>query len=75
MSRSRQKSKFTGYTTAVSEKEDKRLANRAYRKAIKQGLQVGKTEFPQIRELSNVWCSDKDGKHYYSGMSEKDMRK
>ena len=30
---------------------------------------------PLLREVSNVWCFDKDGKAYWRDASEKDLRK
>lgn len=64
MSRSRRKTPVTGITTATSEKQDKRSANRRLRRRVKQRLD----ESPEIdvlplkREISNVWAMDKDGK-------------
>lgn len=30
---------------------------------------------PLIREVSNIYQFDKDGKHYYAGMTKLEMRK
>ena len=64
MSRSRKKHAFTGFTTAVSEKQDKRLANRKERRVNKHILRFtsDETRLRPKRELSDVWCMDKDGK-------------
>lgn len=79
MARSFKKIAITGITTAESEKKDKRIANRRERSRIKQMLYVATTAstdtldaliLPHKRELSNVWCFDKDGKHYYSRESD-----
>ena len=64
MSRSKRKTPITGITTATSEKQDKRIANRQLRRCVKQLLDVDpETEvLPLEREVSNVWSMDKDGK-------------
>ncbi|HET8839010.1 MAG TPA: hypothetical protein VFM82_08490 [Flavobacteriaceae bacterium] len=75
MSRSKNKTKMHGNTTAISEKEDKRKANRKLRKIVKQRLKSQHTEFPRLREVSNIWSFQKDGKKYDASMTEKDLRK
>ncbi|WP_305983202.1 hypothetical protein [Roseivirga thermotolerans] len=75
MSRSKKKNKIRGITTAESEKQDKRDANRKFRRTINQKVKQGDTELPDLKELSNVWGFDKDGKIYDSEMTKKDMRK
>lgn len=75
MSRSKKKTKIQGITTAKSEKENKQEANRKLRRIVKQIVKTQKTDLPQKREVSNVWCFDKDGKRYNSKMTEKDLRK
>lgn len=75
MSRSKKKTKIQAITTAKSEKENKQAANRKFRRIVKQKVISEKTEIPQIREVSNVWSFDKDGKIYNSEMTEKDLRK
>ena len=75
MSRSRKKTPIKGITTASSEKQDKRDANRKFRRKTKQQVNLDNETISEIRELSNVWGFDKDGKHYDSDMSKKDMRK
>jgi len=75
MSRSRIKSKIHGITTAKSEKQDKRIANRRLRRAVKQKPKTDDTIFPIMREISDVWSFEKDGKTYYEGMTAKEMRK
>lgn len=75
MSNSIKKTKIVGFTTSESEKAEKRVANRKYRRTVKQKVKLGNEEFPKIRELSNVWCFSKDGKKYYPELSAKDLRK
>ena len=75
MSRSRKKNKIRGITTAESEKQHKRDANRKFRRTINQKVKNGDNELPELKAVSNVWAFDKDGKIYDSEMSKKDMRK
>ena len=75
MSRSEKKNKIRGITTAKSEKENKQEANRKYRRIIKQKVKSNESELPEIREISNVWSFDKDGKKYDAKMTDKDLRK
>jgi hypothetical protein len=54
-------------TTARSEKKDKRLYNRRYRRVTKQILhnEPERELLPSLREYSNPWSMDKDGKHRF----------
>lgn len=66
MSRSKRKTPIMGITCAKSEKEDKRLANRAFRRRTRQALVV-EMEPPFSRhQVSNVWDFAKDGKQFLS---------
>ncbi len=58
MSRSKKKTPVTGMTTARSEKEDKRHANRILRRVSKPDPENA----PALREVSDVWGMAKDGK-------------
>ena len=60
---------------ARSEKKDKRLANRALRRAVSQAIQEDKEIIPEIKDVSNEWSFDKDGKSYFKKATERDMRK
>lgn len=66
MSRSRRKTPIFGHA-GKSEKKDKRLANRAFRRSEK--TKIIAEEFEQIpiymREVVNVWAMSKDGKSYF----------
>ncbi|BDD05285.1 hypothetical protein [Aureibacter tunicatorum] len=75
MSRSFRKTKIHGITTARSEKQDKRDANRKFRRVSKQKVSDEERLFPVMREVSNVWAFAKDGKIYDSDMRDKEMRK
>jgi hypothetical protein len=61
MSRSRRKNPVTGFTTATSEKEDKRLDHRAERAAVRDALahQVEPPRRPRGQYF------DKDGKQRF----------
>jgi len=68
MSNSRKKTPVTGNTTAVSEKQDKRIANRRMRAMVRTQINsgVGDEQLPVSRHAaSNVWSFDKDGKHRF----------
>lgn len=79
MSQSRKKTPVSGNTTATSEKQDKRLANRRLRRNSNQVLKASGLEsepvLPVMREVSNVWSFDKDGRHWMRNPTPKDMRK
>lgn len=67
MSRSRKRTSISGITNAKSEKQDKRLYNRRFRRACKIHLKIFGADglFPVLREHSNVWAMDKDGKKWF----------
>jgi hypothetical protein len=75
MSRSRKKTPVHGITTAASEKEDKRDANRKFRRKTKQQVDKCEDNLSELREISNIWSFGKDGKVYRDDLSEKEMRK
>ena len=75
MSRSVRKTKIFGITTAISEKQDKRLWNRKFRKVCKRLINVEKEAPIKIQGVTNVWDGAKDGKQYYHRAVKKDMRK
>jgi len=64
MSRSRKKTPVMSTTTCDSEKEDKRIANRAERHTNKRILvaNLDETKLKDRREISDVWSMGKDGK-------------
>ena len=75
MSRSYIKNKIVGYTKKESEKRDKTIANKRYRRLVKVRIAKRSEVLPLIREVSNIYQFDKDGKHYYAGMTKLEMRK
>ncbi|MGB7201199.1 MAG: hypothetical protein WBD16_02910 [Pyrinomonadaceae bacterium] len=63
MSRSRRKSPIRGITSSESEKNDKRIYNRRFRRAQKQVLTANtESELSVLRNYSNPWLMNKDGK-------------
>lgn len=66
MSRSRRKTPIRGITTAQSEKQDKRIANRRLRRRVRSALRVEpEAPLPVLREVSNAWSMDKDGRWFF----------
>jgi len=75
MSRSIRKTPIFGFTTAKSEKQDKRKWNRRFRKVCKKLIQL-ETETPvKLAGVTNIWDGAKDGRYYWKGATKKDMRK
>ena len=82
MSRSKRSSPIIGVTTAESEKDDKRAANRALRRVTRQAIRAKSIDHdvtPLLREVSDPWSMDKDGKtwrgHEPAAFLSKLMRK
>ena len=67
MSRSKRGTPVCGRTSAHSEKQDKRLYNRRYRRVCKQIIHADPARelLPSLREYSNTWAMDKDGKVWF----------
>jgi hypothetical protein len=64
MSRSKRRTPVCGMTGAASEKQDKRLYNRRYRRVCKQAIYADPAHelLPLLREYSNPGAMNKDGK-------------
>ena len=75
MARSYRRTPIFGITTSKSEKKDKRLANRRLRRAVRRAMLRDKETLPILREVSDVWNFDKDGRRYDRFASEEAMRK
>jgi len=75
MSRSRKKISICGATTGRSEKHDKRIANRIFRRKEKAAIHHEKDPPENINEVSDIWLFDKDGKFYFDEEWPKRMRK
>ncbi|MBE2898348.1 hypothetical protein HPC37_05875 [Pasteurellaceae bacterium 20609_3] len=65
MSRSYKKTPINGHTCFESEKQDKRRANRKFRRATRYCLRLGKTPPFSLRQVSNIYDFAKDGKSYF----------
>lgn len=65
MSRSYKHTNISAHTTAESEKKDKRIANKKYRRKVRELLRNETYELPLLREVSNVFNMDKDGKAFF----------
>jgi hypothetical protein len=75
MSRSYRHTPIRGNVWAKSEKQDKRLAQRAWRRKVRVSLHHGRWEcLPALREVSNVWAFPKDGKKYVRHLPPKGGR-
>jgi hypothetical protein len=75
MSRSRKKTPIIGITTAETEKQNKLEANRKLRRLNRIKIHKGDFELYHLREISNVWSFDKDGKRYLKEPNRKDLMK
>jgi len=65
MSRSRKKTPVGGVCCDLSEKQNKRDANRALRRRVHAMDLTGDRPIPLLREVSDVWCMIKDGRCYW----------
>ncbi len=85
MTRSKRKTPIISNTVSGfngSEKDDKRIANRDFRRTNKMLLRDQEMAkdlediilLDRIREVSDVWSFKKDGKHYFTD-ADKEMRK
>ena len=76
MSRSRKKTNRGGATTAPSEKDNKKLWHKIFRRKNRTALKKADKEetiFVTKKEVSDPWKMDKDGKSVKT--SEKEKRK
>ena len=65
MSRSYKHTTISAITTAQSEKRDKRLANRRFRRISKHRVKIEAEPLIHLNEISDVWDFQKDGKRYF----------
>ncbi len=67
MSRSRKKIAITGWTTARSEKKDKRIINRSLRRQTRRILEGDAEDaiFPIQDDVMSLWSMQKDGKCWH----------
>jgi len=71
MSRSFKKHPITGMTCAESEKKDKEIANRKLRRKTKKMIfdmiQKDDVVLPVVKDTSDIWSFNKDGKVNWKG--------
>ncbi len=67
MSRSKRKNPIFGFTCAKSEKKDKQLANRKFRRITKENIRNFNFEEAPVylKQIVSYWDFAKDGKHYW----------
>ena len=65
MSRSYKHTTIFGITTATSEKRDKQLANRRFRRISKHRVRIDEEPLIDLNEISDPWDFQKDGKRYF----------
>lgn len=65
MSRSYKHTTISGITTATSEKRDKQLANRRFRRISKHRVRIDEEPLIDLNEISDPWDFQKDGKRYF----------
>lgn len=65
MSRSFKHTTISGITTATSEKRDKQLANRRFRRISKHRVRIDEEPLIDLNEISDIWDFQKDGKRYF----------
>lgn len=65
MSRSFKHTTISGITTATSEKRDKQLANRRFRRISKHRVRIDAEPLIDLNEISDPWDFQKDGKRYF----------
>ena len=65
MSRSFKHTTISGITTATSEKRDKQLVNRRFRRISKHRVKIDAEPLIDLDEISDIWDFQKDGKRYF----------
>lgn len=65
MSRSYKHTTISAITTAQSEKQDKRLVNRRFRRISKHRVKIEREPLIDLDEISDIWDFQKDGKGYF----------
>ena len=65
MSRSYKHTTISAITTAQSEKRDKQLANRRFRRISKHRVKIDAEPLVDLNEISDPWDFQKDGKRYF----------
>lgn len=65
MSRSFKHTTISAITTATSEKRDKQLANRRFRRISRHRVRIEAEPLVHLNEISDIWDFQKDGKRYF----------
>lgn len=65
MSRSFKHTTISAITTATSEKRDKQLANRRFRRISRHRVKIDAEPLVDLNEISDIWDFQKDGKRYF----------
>lgn len=73
MSLSLLRTPISGNCKCRSEKSDKILYHRAYRRRVRMAIRAGLDPLPHFREVSNVWTWGKDGKTYFGNVIVSDF--
>lgn len=63
--KSRRNTPIVSNAVADSEKKDKRIWNRKFRRLSNEKIKQGDEPPADIREITDVWLGEKDGKHYW----------
>lgn len=77
MGKSIRKTPIMGHTKARSEKKDKQLTHKKFRRHNKLAIKAGRLEriWDEMTEAYNTWSMAKDGKGYVRNPEPKWMRK
>jgi hypothetical protein len=75
MSRSQKKTPTLGFSGSESEKKDKQMANRIFRRKAKQQVKTGKEPVSNMNEIITTWEMAKDEKRYVKDPKPQKMRK
>lgn len=77
MSRSKRSTPIISFTTSRSEKQDKRVANRKFRRLTTHKIRTHDNEALPVRlkEVSNIYTFSKDGKQWVGEKHPKYLRK
>ena len=75
MSRSFKHTTISAITTAQSEKRDKQLANRRFRRISKHRVRTETEPLIDLNEISDIWDFQKDGKRYFDSDKAKKFPK
>jgi hypothetical protein len=75
MSRSRKRIPKLGFSSSESEKKDKQMANRMFRRINRQRVHSGDEMISDMNEVITRWEMAKDDKRYVHHPRLKEMRK